>query len=257
MNQNGKFGLLMSSVVSFGICVWFAMLLRRFETEWISVIRIEVLSCTRSLAQLIVGKKQLRNTHTHVDEKQFIYIKRLVELVTLHIALQASLGVWLARGNGHASHAPCIATFGKTLACKHWKIQNSYFAISLSFFCIILFRLVVLNLCCHLCWHFFDIFFFVFFLFFLSFGLSFVGHFSCYFTCEIARNVFVPVLLACQRSAGSALLPPIAANLRRCFTTTSMHSCHVSTHSLDYVGSALFLLAARVVTMLWSLALRG
>ena len=166
MNQNGKFGLLMSSVVSFGICVWFAMLLRRFETEWISVIRIEVLSCTRSLAQLIVGKKQLRNTHTHVDEKQFIYIKRLVELVTLHIALQASLGVWLARGNGHASHAPCIATFGKTLACKHWKIQNSYFAISLSFFCIFLFRLVVLNLCCHLCWHFFDIFFCIFSIFF-------------------------------------------------------------------------------------------
>ena len=80
-------------------------------------------------------------------------------------------------------------------------------------------------------WHFFVIFC-IFFVIWFVICWSFLV-----FLCQIARHVFVPVLLACQRSAGSALLRPIAANLTCCFTTTSMHSCHVSTHALDHVGS--------------------
>ena len=133
---------------------------------------------------------------------------------------------------------------GKSWACKHWKIQNSYFVISLSFF----FSFFLDSVCR------FE-FVLAFFRHFLVFFWSFFGHFFviclscfCHLVChllviswfsmsQIARHVFVPVLLACQRSAGSALLPPIAANLTCCFTTTSMHSCHVSTHALDHVGS--------------------
>ena len=142
---------------------------------------------------------------------------------------------------------------GKSWACKHWKIQNSYFVISLSFFVIFFWiRFVILNLC----WHFLGIFW-SFFVICLSCFCHLVCHLlviSWFSMSQIARHVFVPVLLACQRSAGSALLPPIAANLTCCFTTTSMHSCHVSTHALDHVGSGWFLLAARVITMLWSSA---
>ena len=71
---------------------------------------------------------------------------------------------------------------------------------------------------------------------FLVIFWSFFGHFFliclscfCHLVChllviswfsmsQIARHVFVPVLLACQRSAGSALLPPIAANFDMLFS---------------------------------------
>ena len=61
---------------------------------------------------------------------------------------------------------------GKSWACKHWKIQNNYFVISLSFFCHFFWiRFVVLNLC----WHFLCIFGSFFGHFFVIF-LSFVCH---------------------------------------------------------------------------------
>ena len=55
--------------------------IRRWHIQWISVIRIEVLSCTRNRAQLIVQKNDWK---THIPtsmkkNKTNSYIKRLVE----------------------------------------------------------------------------------------------------------------------------------------------------------------------------------
>ena len=65
-----------------------------------------------------------------------------------------------------------LVCLGKSWTCKHWKIQNNYFVISLSFFCHFFWiRFVVLNLC----WHFLCIFGSFFGHFFVIF-LSFVCH---------------------------------------------------------------------------------